>query len=481
MRCKNVWLGVLLTAGVAVGQTRPGVVAGGSGAATQRGEPTAEQYRGAQAADRKWLADLEVSGYEKAGVHGAWDDAVRAALKADTGEKAPGETEAAFQLRVGALYKKAQDLGCQDPLVSYRSAIRMEPTDLATTKARARQFEAAADAYLKSSYPGYLKRQALAEANASTMLFPRGDGKDQDRAKDYYEQEISAFVQLVKTPGISTDRLVLAAEWTRGTGETMHDDIEELVENYLNKAGAQEALAVVKGRTLMRGMLKASETGNEETAWAAVQTRCKEIRALLPAAWAKDPMCSTAAESMIDVCTTEHTLLKWGQPMPGDKRTSADIHAEIEKWFARAMAANPDDSAACELELRALRPVNGGSTAAMLKFGKAMWATQRWSGRVPMMLVRAHEQIQTDTGGNDAYWKQPAVWGDIKMCYEALLKQHPASIVDRTWYLKFAVRAEAWDVAAAQIKVLGDTTAGGVLDEMGRYPAVKALVGRRGK
>jgi len=60
-------------------------------------------------------------------------------------------------------------------------------------------------------------------------------------------------------------------------------------------------------------------------------------------------------------------------------------HEQINQWYARAMEINPDDFAMCWLILENL-PLE-----EKLAFGRKCLEGQNWRGRLPLILVAAHE------------------------------------------------------------------------------------------
>lgn len=133
--------------------------------------------------------------------------------------------------------------------------------------------------------------------------------------------------------------------------------------------------------------------------------------------------------------------------------------AEMEKWFDRAMALNPNYYDACVQKLYFLEPKWYGSRDAMLDFGRECVANTNWGGKVPCVLIDVHLNYcngYVDELKRTNYWKDPEVWTDIKSAYERFFQINPDAVNDYIgYYAWYAYKAEQWDVLNNLIPKLG--------------------------
>jgi hypothetical protein len=98
--------------------------------------------------------------------------------------------------------------------------------------------------------------------------------------------------------------------------------------------------------------------------------------------------------------------------------------ADMELWFRRGMELNPNYYELCHNKLYYLEPKWHGEPEDMLDFGRECVRSQRWGGRVPLILVEAHDNLARylPQANQSEYWKNPEVWADLRMAYEKFFK-----------------------------------------------------------
>jgi len=136
---------------------------------------------------------------------------------------------------------------------------------------------------------------------------------------------------------------------------------------------------------------------------------------------------------------------------------------DIEKWFKRALAVNPDNYQACSIMLWQL-PVE-----EKLEFGRQCLAGQNWRGQLPFMLVRAHEALANAADDKNEYWQRPEVWKDVKQVFETSFQFAPESLEVRSNYALLANRCGKWAEAEKQFKILGDKPSLKIFGSMASY------------
>ena len=100
----------------------------------------------------------------------------------------------------------------------------------------------------------------------------------------------------------------------------------------------------------------------------------------------------------------------------------------LETWFTRALALDTNDYAACSTKLIYLQPKWFGSAEDLLAFGRQCARSTEWGGRIPLILVDSHEALANTMQRDERpqYWKNPAVWPDLKSAYEKFFSLTPA-------------------------------------------------------
>lgn len=154
-----------------------------------------------------------------------------------------------------------------------------------------------------------------------------------------------------------------------------------------------------------------------------------------------------------------------------------------EKWFQRAIAADPESYEAYTRKIEYFKPYNDqGGVDKMLAFGRECAAGKNYAAGIPLMLVEAHEQASYYHGGErhrekqQAYFKDPKVWEEIRGVYESYLAQFPDSLYHRSRYATLACWAEDWKKADEQFRRMGKRFSYAHFRNDGRYRAQLAEV-----
>lgn len=131
---------------------------------------------------------------------------------------------------------------------------------------------------------------------------------------------------------------------------------------------------------------------------------------------------------------------------------------EMELWFSRAMAINPDCYDACEDKLHYLYPQWYGSREDMVEFGRQCVASTNWGGRVPLILSDAHREYWLyleDPEAKTNYWKLPDVWPDIQSSFNRFFELNPDAVGYYHNYAWFAYQCQQWKTLNELIPKLG--------------------------
>jgi hypothetical protein len=198
--------------------------------------------------------------------------------------------------------------------------------------------------------------------------------------------------------------------------------------------------------------------------WKNFNDNLKEAKEHLEAAYKLDPLDARIGTLMITVCM--------GLNEPRDV---------MEQWYQRTIKADPDCYEVASRKLYYLFPRWHGTHEDMLAFGQECVATENWRGGIPFILVQAHNAISRETTDEKAYFLRPEVWSDIKRTFEGYLVNAPQDIDKRSEYARFATRAEQWDDANEQFKILKDTANYSYFGGKGTYDYLRRKAARLAK
>lgn len=173
--------------------------------------------------------------------------------------------------------------------------------------------------------------------------------------------------------------------------------------------------------------------------WRLFKERLEVAHNAVEHAWSLDPQDPQIPTLMISVVLGQQT----GRP-------------EMEKWFARAMRADPDNYEACRAKLHFLLPEWYGTRDDMVGFGRQCVASTNWGGRVPLILVDAHSEFDRTLSGQERneYWFLPDVWPDIKAGYEKFALLNPDETRFRYPYAWYALRCLQTNDFVEQINLI---------------------------
>ena len=168
-----------------------------------------------------------------------------------------------------------------------------------------------------------------------------------------------------------------------------------------------------------------------------VSAKLADAAAAVERAWQLDPTDARAPAVMVRV-----NLLRGG------------ARADMERWFGRAVAADPDRLEPYEAKRDWL--LNRHDEAAALAFGRACAAAGNWRSAAPFVLATLHARLATESGDRAAYFRRPDVWADLRSVYEPYFALYPADRIQRNLYARCAYDAGRYAVAQEQFARLGD-------------------------
>jgi hypothetical protein len=130
--------------------------------------------------------------------------------------------------------------------------------------------------------------------------------------------------------------------------------------------------------------------------------------------------------------------------------------AEFEKWFRRAIELDPDNVALYQLKLEYLSPQWQGNEEQLLQFGRQCLQGENWRSGAPLLLIRVHERLASESSDAQEYFSKTDVWLDVQQVYEGYLLSFPDDTKRRCEFAKYAAKCGNWPAADQQFKMIGD-------------------------
>jgi hypothetical protein len=410
----------------------------------------------------EWNVRTALAAYEKAGKHDAkWDDLAREGIRLATAR--PDDRASAFvppeavppqDARIPL--EKAVAAGCDDPLILCMLAQVQKVSSSVEPAERLKLLRKSADDILFTEYPAYRKEWAVIHCYIAEFRLANADA--QARGLDHFDHATNSHLEKLRQAmvklwprtckdGAPPDRLYETAEHILDLHKYSPQGLDEIYQKVLpaleKGAGPGPLALAFKAQFYVTFAWQARGAD-----WAANVTpegqrlmaeRLAVASEAVQKAYKMDPNDPHAATIMLDV--------ELGQ---GNGR------AAMEKWFERAMIADPDNLLACERKITYLLPRWYGSDQDLLQFGQDCYEEGNWRGGIPLVLARVHETISNDSADRRKYFGQPLVWQDIVCVYEPYLSACPNDVKARSRYCGIACTIGKWAVAHKQFELLGD-------------------------
>lgn len=210
------------------------------------------------------------------------------------------------------------------------------------------------------------------------------------------------------------------------------------------------ALLTAMGSHFIRHAWDARGGGYADTvsdeAWKLFHQRTALARSSLEEAYRLDPSNTKAATLMITV----------------EMADGAGGRSGMERWYGRALQADPNCYEAASNKMLYLEPKWSGSPQDMVQFGRQLADEDHRKSRFSLQLPSAHWTLSrysakdaTDPHGAAYFKTDPRIWDDINSVYEPYLKRAPESRFHRTRYAVMAAWCGKWDIANQQFETLG--------------------------
>ncbi len=145
---------------------------------------------------------------------------------------------------------------------------------------------------------------------------------------------------------------------------------------------------------------------------------------------------------------------------------------QVEAQFQRALKADPSDYWAYNVMLTYLMPKWHGSRDEMFAFAR-YWAKNSPAGSMgPLVLAKAHWEMFTITK-NPAYFRDQAVWTELKGVYSSLLESFPRSKELHNWMARSAFLSGDVTTALREIAIIGEEGMPSVWGSLTEYQDVR--------
>jgi hypothetical protein len=417
-------------------------------------------------AEWKWNERTALEAYDRVGHRSPrWDADAREGIRLYTAPAAVSPKGAARPF-----LEKAIEAGCDDPLVLYLEARTLDQTpdpDLATLD---RLYRMAAESMKTSEYPANRKCLAFMRYFGFKLRFDQQGDRPPAEVQEANQilnhllaASVSLWPNVPRQEGIPVrfvmevaDEIMSAMDLDQAHRRAAFGSL------YPSLAAAMPNSPiplVFKGDFYIRWAWDARGKGwaaqVTPEGWKLMGERLAVAREALTQAWELDRSNSDAPALMLTVLLGQQ----------------AD-RATYELWFHRAMAADPDNGAACAHKLQYLLPKWNGSVEETLAFGRECVATNNWYGELPFMLVSAHRRLAEDLEHREEYFHNPLVWEDIRSVYVPYLAAKPKLNWARSEFAAWACQCGQWAEARRQFQLLGEKAmakAFGGPKQMGEY------------
>jgi len=381
--------------------------------------------------------------YERAGTRNPkWNDPMVALL--DQVANLRGQSAIADSRKVRELVGQIQQLGCTDPLFRYfvlrYGDLKMRQEEVIPA------FRSASQALRDSDYDALEKFWATVRT-ATQLKAESGSNAPQEVVslrRTAVDLLAAAFDNRDLPPAevVSTsEEILIPLKSSPVEYRAAWDKLVPLMTNHWPNS-PQVLLTMGWGHLDRAWMARGSGYADSVTkdGWKAFASELNQAEKYLTNSWALGALNGTARQMM---------RLELGQ---GEGRE------RMELWFDRAMELNPADYEACADKLWYLMPRWHGNHDEMLEFARHCVTHPRWKGQVPLALMRARELISYDVAKEDrpAYWRQKAVWSDVRNSFERFFELNPKNVSWRHNYAWFAWQSQDWDELNRQIPLLGE-------------------------
>jgi hypothetical protein len=408
--------------------------------------------------------------------HGAYEQTHTASAKGHT-EGAAALTAAAEALSIGHPHGRHMDVawtaldkavaaGCDDPLVhSLHVRFGLATGQVVQSKEVVDRYRKSLDSLLASTYPPALKLPALLEG----VLIEVGTGNNEILGK-----QLEAFWPLFTTaaadPSPYARQVALQAAEAllevEGVELLRHESVHRKLKRALQEAKADPyAGLVIDGIHLTTAAWDArgGGPGAEVTRSQLIifEARLAEAEQALSRAWRLDPTRSEAPARMITVCMgLQHSWV------------------ETERWFARAVDADPADTWAYRRLALYLEPKWYGASNGLdlLYFRTVVFECGRWKEGLGAIAHDAELIARVQYMGTPL--TDPGTWAEVEHALKTWQAAEPDCRYAKTVYALAAAQARQFKTADKLFRELGNKPWPGVFPSRETYLQLAEAVAR---
>ena len=373
----------------------------------------------------EWNLKTLVDAYQKAGhTNPKWDEPAKRALTEFARTRSQGtESNEAWGWIISTNCIAATDAGCDDPMIRYLyNRFSMNQTN--SSKAFADAFYGCAQGLEQSSYPGIRKYYAWQRA-ADQVTYTYGYGTNippEILRLGIWQMAERNFLKALADRTMPPEEVYDAGHEILETwkgGKNQYSSLYYTIEKQLPDAWTNvPVILLLKGEASIEMAWHARGGGYANTVtdkgWKLFGEGLACAENALTNAWNRNPKDARVPLKMMTV--------ELGQGRGRNR---------MELWFGRAMVLDTNCYDVCYKKLLYLEPKWYGSVDDMLAFGRECVQNRQWGGRVPLVLLDAHVDIQrqyVEDAEKTNYWKQPEVWLDIKDAFDRFFEVNPDAI-----------------------------------------------------
>ena len=402
-----------------------------------------------QEADRKAMQRTLKDAYDKIGKRDPkWDESARGAL--DLRRPHPRRTRMSARRRklryVDDHVNKAIQAGCDDPMLLYLHTRTFRVDEGHTAEEVVQSIVTAAEKLRDSKYSSYHRMTALRSAASVLRLIKRPEM--QDKGRKLLTEAMTAYALAAKEAqddGALRIRLTDEGRNLLVTAQIFGDDAQTAftrVDDALKPVAEAEAIRQkLKGDFLISYAWDARGGGLAGTVtkegWQLFHERLRQANEALESAWSLDAKDAATAARAITICKG----LQLGD-------------TAVQKWFDRAMAADPGCRAACDELIDFLDPKWGGSREKLVAFGRECKKSKTHLSGIPLLVAEAHARafLFAPPGTMETYLKSAPVWSEIAAVHDEHFAKLPDDALAHASYAMYCGLVQKWDLASTHFQ-----------------------------
>jgi hypothetical protein len=333
---------------------------------------------------------------------------------------------------------RARDAGLADPILDFWYDLRV---NMDSNSLDGVQFHHRADTFAATGYPEVFKLWYYENTLLKAGQAPAHP--DQASMPDLVHRWGDHFATLVQKPLPNQllydvgNNALNDLENDPDTAAKLHDEIKQV---FAAIAPQSPVVQELEGRYLINEAWQArsSDTADKVSTsqWQQFGDLLAQADTVLEAAYAAHPEEAEISTLMLTV--------ELGQGQGRDR---------MERWFSRAIQADPLDGEAYSAKFWYLQPRWYGSESDVVAFGRQCLDAPQ---PLPASLTAFFVGVSDINDEEPDVYTHPEVWVPIDRGYRLFLTQFPQSTRFRTAYARHAAQANRWDIAKEQFALLGD-------------------------